>query len=434
MNWLRPILEFAVLMPGTLLAYLPMKEHLRMRPKKVFTLMVLLLLGLSVGGGAVCYALQLSTSRLMPFFIIVTIAIYVHTLNVSSWKSVNIALAICAAFACVSSISRAINAMLTSENEPWFCLGAALVYNAICWFFVLVAWYPATHAAKELVEDEIVANTWYVFWILPAVFIALNLFMVPTHEGTLYHGRIMEGYIVISIVLLAILGLFYGMFYMMAKSLNINARLQQENQFLSMQQAQYDNLCIAIEETRHARHDLRHHFNALSTLLKHRDWTELESYLTKAQSSIPNMELKFCDNRAVDGVLGHYCTLARRDNIPFFVQIDLPQTLPVDDMDMCLVLSNLLENALEASLRMQTAKQHIKIEIYLHSEHVVLLSVENAFDGAIKEKRGILQSSKRRGDGVGIQSVRRIAEKNGGYSRFSYENGIFTANVMLRGN
>lgn len=70
---------------------------------------------------------------------------------------------------------------------------------------------------------------------------------------------------------------------------------------------------------------------------------------------------------------------------------------------------------------------------HLHSEHMVLLSVENSFDGEIREKDGVLLSSKRRGEGVGLQSVRHIAEKNGGYSRFHYSDGIFCANVILRG-
>ena len=128
-------------------------------------------------------------------------------------------------------------------------------YNAICLSFALATWYPASHAAKNMIDDENFARTWYIFWILPLTFIGLNLFMVPRYRNTLYTGRILHGYIVISLVLLAILVLFYAMFLLMADSLNRNARLQQENHFLSLQQARYDNLRAAIEEARQARHD-----------------------------------------------------------------------------------------------------------------------------------------------------------------------------------
>ena len=143
-----------------------------------------------------------------------------------------------------------------------------------------------------MIDDENLAQTWYVFWILPLIFIGLNLFMIPKYEGTLYTGRILQGYIVISLVLLIILMLFYTMFLMMANSLNKNARLQQENHFLSLQQARYENLCSAIEEARQARHDIRHHFLQLSSLAEKGDLEKIKEYLSNANSKIPDYNLQ----------------------------------------------------------------------------------------------------------------------------------------------
>lgn len=61
-----------------------------------------------------------------------------------------------------------------------------------------------------------------------------------------------------------------------------------------------------------------------------------------------------------------------------------------------------------------------------------MIQVENTFDGKIEQKNTVFQSSKRPGNGIGIQSVRHIAEKNGGGSSFTYEDGKFEAKVMLR--
>ena len=68
---------------------------------------------------------------------------------------------------------------------------------------------------------------------------------------------------------------------------------------------------------------------------------------------------------------GYYCALAKREGIPFSAQIDLPQTLPVDEIDMGLVLSNLLENALEASFRTAPARRQIKVKAYVHAEKLL---------------------------------------------------------------
>lgn len=103
-----------------------------------------------------------------------------------------------------SSFSRAMNAVLIqhlhlAETSPWFRIQAGIFYNLVCLLFALAPWYPASHAARTLVMDENFAQTWYIFWILPLIFIGLNLFMVPKYSNTLYTGRVLQGYFVISL-------------------------------------------------------------------------------------------------------------------------------------------------------------------------------------------------------------------------------------------
>ena len=153
----------------------------------------------------------------------------------------------------------------------------------------MIAWYPATHMVRILIADENFAQTWYIFWILPLIFIGLNQFMVPKYQSILYTGRILQIYVVVSIVLLIILTLFYAIFLMMALSLNKNARLQQENHFLSLQRSRYDNLCAAIEETRQVRHDIRHHYLQLAALAEKGDMEKIKEYLSSADRKMPSL-------------------------------------------------------------------------------------------------------------------------------------------------
>ena len=95
----------------------------------------------------------------------------------------------------------------------------------------------------------------------------------------------------------------------------------------------------------------------------------------------------FCENRTADSVVGYYCALAKREDIPFRTKLDLPESLPIDEVDMCLILSNLLENALEASLRTAPARRQIEITAYVHAERLLLIEVVNAFDGKVNEKK-----------------------------------------------
>ena len=435
---LRPILELTVVFPGLLLAYFPVRSYLKQFSAKLAVWEVPLLFGLCLGGGLFCYHFGLSTAFPLLLITIVTIFLYLKTLRLSLWKSGTIALAVCAVFACLNSLSRAVGTAITIRlqlppDKPWFCFSACIFYNVICWLTAAAAYYPATHAVRAMVEDDNFAQTWYVFWVLPMVFILLNLFITPRYQITLRIGRVLQVYIVMSIALLFLMLFFNAIFLLMAISINRNVRLQQENQLLSMQQQRYESLKAAIEEARQARHDLRHQLCQLAALAEEGNLEKIKAYLSSAVSRIPSLEMHFCENRAADGVVGYYCALAKREQIPFSVQLDLPECLPVDEINLCLVLSNLLENALEASLRTAPARRRIKLTAYLHGNSLALIQVENTYDGVIREKGGVFQSSKRKGDGIGLQSVRHIAEKSGGVNTVTYQDGLFCVKVMLCG-
>ena len=435
---LRPILELLAVIPGLLLAYFPVKPYLKQPPGRLALRLLPLMAGACIGGGLLCFRFQHSTAAAQAVLALAAALVYIKTLRISRWKSGTIALSVCAVFTCINSISRAVNAAILIHAqapwmEPWLCLSAGIFYNAACWLFTAAAYYPSTHAVRTMVEDDHFAQTWYVFWVLPLVFILLNVFMTPRYQATLQTGRVLQVYIVFSIALLTLLLCFHAIFLLMAVSLNRNARLRQENQLLVMQRQRYESLKAAIEEARQARHDLRHQLNQISMLVEEGDMEGLRRFLARSVSRIPSLETRFCENSAADSVVGYYCGLCGREGIPVHVRLDLPETLPVDEMDLCLVLSNLLENALEASLRASGGNRRISVEAYMHSDRLVLIQVSNSYEGEIREKQSVFQSSKRRGNGVGIQSVRRIAQKNGGGSTFAYNGGTFTAKVMLRG-
>ena len=88
-----------------------------------------------------------------------------------------------------------------------------------------IVWYPATHAAKWLVDDIEMAKTWYIFWVFPAAFFLLNRLIRPRYYETLYTNRVMKFYPILILALLTFLLLFYFMFYLMASEMNQNTRL-----------------------------------------------------------------------------------------------------------------------------------------------------------------------------------------------------------------
>jgi len=429
---LQPVLELLIIFPAALLCFLAVGGHLRIRVRTlVLTLVPVLLLFCTLGGG-LCWYLEWSSNALLLPFLIPAAVFYCRALTLSVWKSISIFLGVCGVFSCLSGLPVAADALLCPGSvSPWLCPAASLIHLTLGFAIVGLCGYPATHAVHDLLRTERIVRTWYVFWILPVTIFLFNLIMLP-RQGELLRGRLLRVYALLSLLMIGLLLLFYLLFYLMARELNANADLRQENQFLHMQTSQYNALRASIAETRQARHDLRHHFLTLSALAERGAWDELRRYLKDAGDSVPAAELSLCENQAVDGVAGYYAALSRRDGVPFSCRLDLPQALPVSEMDLCVALSNLLENALEASRRAD-GRRYISLQASLHAGKLVLLTVENAYSGELAELDGALQSTKRRGEGVGLQSVAHIADKNGGYCKFLCGDGVFTANVMLRG-
>lgn len=77
-------------------------------------------------------------------------------------------------------------------------------------------------------------------------------------------------------------------------------------------------------------------------------------------------------------------------------------------------------------------RRSINVTAYLHAGSLLLIQTENAYDGAVREENGIFKSSKHKGNGIGLRSVKHIAEKSGGTSAFTHDNGVFRAKIMMR--
>ena len=85
-------------------------------------------------------------------------------------------------------------------------------------------------------------------------------------------------------------------------------------------------------------------------------------------------------------------SMAERNTIPFHVQIDLPAQISVDETDFCLVLSNLLENALEASLKTAKFRQRIDIKIYRHASNLILFLLNLQLLISIPDRHGLIMN------------------------------------------
>ena len=204
-----------------------------------------------------------------------------------------------------------------------------------------------------------------------------------------------------------------------------------ENQMLELESRRYAQLREYMAQTRRLRHDFRQHLHVIAGLTESGKMEELRAYLKEYESEFVDAHATFCANGAMDAIAGYYAATAAQKNIPLAWQLNLPEKLPMREADLCMVLGNLLENALRASERLPEAMRRVSVICHMLSPAMMGLIVENRYDGQLSRREGKLLSTSHPGFGTGLLSVETVAKKYHGQMTVETENGVFRVNVLL---
>lgn len=187
-----------------------------------------------------------------------------------------------------------------------------------------------------------------------------------------------------------------------------------------------------MDETRRGRHDLRQHLAMVQSFLDQDDKTNLSEYLDIYKNKLPTDILEyFCANGAVNAIISYYAAQARDAGIAFSAQVSYPKEYPVSDTDITVLLGNLLENTVEGCKRTMGNKQFIKLRVKQRGQSMLLILVDNTCMPDVSFEDGTPLSSKRKGMGIGVASVREISSRYNGAAWFEQRDGIFYASVRL---
>ena len=178
------------------------------------------------------------------------------------------------------------------------------------------------------------------------------------------------------------------------------------------------------------RHDYHNH---IQTMKAHRALgqnAEIDDYLSKLDNDLTSVDTVFkTGNIMVDAILNSKISLARNKKIKVDAKAVVPKALPVSEIDLCIVIGNLLDNAMEASLKLDEKDRIIRVYIDIFNEYLYI-SVTNAMSGKIDRDAGHI-SSKGANHGFGLVRIDKIAKKYGGHINRQNEEGVFATEAML---
>jgi len=180
------------------------------------------------------------------------------------------------------------------------------------------------------------------------------------------------------------------------------------------------------------RHDMRHHLCTLSGLLENKDYDEAQKYLTQLDCNLTKTkQVSFCSNSVLNAIFSVYTAKTQKEGIPFLLEVQIPENLPVDVMDIGAVISNALENALNACMKQAAdAERFINVKFIQYKKQFVL-DISNSFDGAVQFDSSGRPVSRMENHGIGSQSIYAFTRKYDSITDYCTENGAFSIRIMF---
>lgn len=195
----------------------------------------------------------------------------------------------------------------------------------------------------------------------------------------------------------------------------------------------YDEVQNIYQSMRGWRHDYQNHIQTMKAYLAMRRLDELDAYLNQLESDLTTVDTVLkTGNIKLDAILNSKLSLISAKNIRVNAKAQVPAALSVNDVDLCVVVGNLLNNAMEACERIADPEERF-IRIYIGVlKQQLYISVINAAPGDIRKLRpGQYSSTKGSGRGFGLKRVDALVARYGGYLSRQSEPGVFSTEVML---
>ena len=180
------------------------------------------------------------------------------------------------------------------------------------------------------------------------------------------------------------------------------------------------------------RHDYHNHIQALAAYLESGEIEKARAFLDEINDNLVSVDTVLkTGNTMVDAILNSKISLMNTKEIAVKATAKVPSKIAISNVDLCIIIGNLLDNAMEATEKLPTEDRFVRIYIGAKNEKHLYMSFTNSAGKKKEMVGGKFLSSKGENHGIGLGRVDSIVEKNGGYLTRASEDGGFTTEVVL---
>lgn len=180
------------------------------------------------------------------------------------------------------------------------------------------------------------------------------------------------------------------------------------------------------------RHDYRNHIQTMKSYAQNGDLEAIKSYLDDLDQDLRTVDTVIkTGNPMTDAILNSKISLARDKGINVIADANIPVRLKFSELDLCSIIGNLFDNAIEASIGLPEDKRVIRLYMDTKDTHLYI-SIMNFTSGKKLRKIGGSYLSTKGGEhGLGLGRIDDIVEKLSGYISRNSEDGVFTTEILL---
>lgn len=194
----------------------------------------------------------------------------------------------------------------------------------------------------------------------------------------------------------------------------------------------YQEVETMYKKMRGWRHDYRNHIQTMKVLAEKGNLEAIKEYLNKLDEDLATVDTVVkTGNAMADAILNSKISLAKSKGINVKVDAHVPVKLKMSELDLCVILGNLFDNAIEASLPLPEEERLIRVYMVMKNTQLYISFTNFTASKKQSKEDNLFKTTKGDGHGFGLVRIDSIIEKLDGYLSRNSEDGAFTTEVLI---
>ena len=268
------------------------------------------------------------------------------------------------------------------------------------------------------------------YWILILVIPVFSIFILQFMIKSIAVDGPTTNYFSLSIALLGIIYINVAMFRFF-ESFEDKIKIKYMETLKQQEEDNYKLLALSYKQVREFKHDIENQFSILNDLLDSDDVEAAKLYLVNLGSFVQTANrLCYTGSNPVDSIVNIKGALAQTYGIEFICKINIITSIRADEVELCRIIGNGLDNAIEGCQRADDLNKHIFFSLCENRDKLIIV-ISNTSDKV--DVTALSSTKKEKGlHGIGISSIKSSAERLNGLVKFGYTEGVFKMDIVIQ--